>query len=82
MATKNRKAPAKLGNVWTAHATLFDANGKRITRCSDTPNAVAAALIRTPKATLVKTSKGYQQRGEFSVRIAMLQNDPEWLKGL
>lgn len=61
--------PAKLGTVWTAVAVLYNADGKRVGRCIDTPNAIAKALMERPEASLVKSLSGVAVRSEYASRM-------------
>ena len=68
MAPRTKK-PERLGTVWTAQATLMDAKGKPIARCIDTPNAIARALMKTPRATKVRSILGTDTRASYKSRM-------------
>lgn len=61
--------PATLGTVWTARAKLYNTAGKLIGTCTDTPNAIAKALIELPAAQTVKTLDGYEDRADYKSRM-------------
>ena len=59
------------GTVWTARARLYNSAGKQIGTCTDTPNAIARALMENYAATAVKESYSdvARTRTEYSNRM-------------
>ena len=47
---------APIGTIWIARARLFNSAGQAIGTCTDTPNAIAKALIERQDATSIKES--------------------------
>ena len=69
MPAKTRK-PGPLGTIWTAQATLHNKRGTKIAYCVDTPNAIAKALMKEPRAAKVKSVLGTHAREHYKPRMA------------
>lgn len=69
-----------LGSVWTARAKVYDANGKFIGSCMDTPNAIARMFMEIRRAEVVKDVLGkYTHRIDYKSKMNEYNNvNPEW----
>lgn len=67
MPRKRKVVP--LGTVWSARATLLNSRGKKVAYCVDTPNAIAKALMRVPRAARVKSILGTHIRDFYKTRM-------------
>jgi len=66
----NTMKPQKLGIVYTARATLKDADLNKLGTCTDTPNAIASALRECPTASIViGFASGTTIRGTYKNRM-------------
>lgn len=63
------KKPASIGTIWVARAILFNSKGKKIAYCLDTPNAIAKALMKLPRAQKVKGILGTYPRNHYKDRM-------------
>lgn len=66
--TKTKKPP-KLGVVWAARASLMNSRGSTIAHCVDTPNAIAKALMKAPRAARVRSILGTHSRAHYKSRM-------------
>ena len=61
--------PQTLGTIGITQASLFNANGKLIGYCLDTPNAIAKAFMECPKARLAQGILGMEKIDHYSHRM-------------
>lgn len=60
----------KLGTVWPVGARVFDAHGKQIGTCIDTPNGIAKAMMECPRIAAVKPfGQSIQARADYADRM-------------
>ena len=69
MPAKRRK-PEPIGTIGVTKATLLNKRGTRIAYCMDTPNAIAKALMKEPRAAKVKSILGTHAREHYKPRMA------------